>query len=175
MTTFKDLERDDAGQTGFYVIPKRDCPHVQQLKSTPNTNNIDPISNCEVCTKEENWVCLHCSKVLCSRYVNSHMYKHCKETDHHLLVSLTDFSCWCVKCDSYIKSNKLIPFIGYLHGRKFGITMPTSTQDIENEDEVEEKPSKKNNKKSKKSKKSNSKEEKNQKKMKKKNKKNEKM
>ena len=138
MATLNDLEKDEKGETGFYVIPKMDCPHVRQLKVTPNTTNIDPMANCETCGETENWVCLHCAKILCSRYKNGHMREHCLKNEHHLVVSLTDFSCWCTKCDSYIKSKKLIPFIGYLHGRKFGITMPVSQQNLKDSDEEDE-------------------------------------
>ncbi len=44
-------------------------------------------SQCEGCNNVgENWVCLCCGKVFCSRFVNSHMVAHNEATDHPLSI-----------------------------------------------------------------------------------------
>lgn len=57
---------------------------------------------CQDCgDRAENWLCLGCGVVLCSRFVNSHMQAHCHPSSsstpqsHCLSLSLSDLSCWC--------------------------------------------------------------------------------
>jgi NAD-dependent histone deacetylase SIR2 len=72
-----------AGQIGFAIEPKKNCPHVKvdwinQLHSTFDLlgGNIAK-SKCRDCQDEkENWICMPCGGVFCSRYVNGHMAKH---------------------------------------------------------------------------------------------------
>ena len=116
----KKEEEEEGG--GFSVYPKLDCPHVEVL--TLDQMTIDTSAKCVDCDNGgENWQCLSCGTVRCSRYVNGHMVNHtesedkCRET---VLASFSDFSFWCVKCDSYIASDKLKPIKMALQLSKFG-------------------------------------------------------
>lgn len=42
----------------------------------------------------ENWVCLSCSEVFCSRYVKGHMVAHFKSVNHPVCMSFSDLSFW---------------------------------------------------------------------------------
>uniref|UniRef100_A0A915N261 UBP-type domain-containing protein n=1 Tax=Meloidogyne javanica TaxID=6303 RepID=A0A915N261_MELJA len=58
---------------------------------------------CNKCSNTgENWVCLKCFEVYCSRYVEGHALAHTEETKHPLALSFADFSVWCYPCNSYI-------------------------------------------------------------------------
>lgn len=121
---------------GFAVEPRSDCPHVllpqthlgaltqaeadgDQLTSDDKLENlcryVSQHSDCEHedCDEDrENWLCLQCGKLYCSRYRNGHMAEHCDQLDHEnndhcIAVSLCDLSFWCYKCDSYIQSPHL--------------------------------------------------------------------
>ena len=60
----------DDDQKGFYVEPKRDCPHID-ASYTPSVHALASPGPCASCADEqENWACLTCSKRFCSRYVN---------------------------------------------------------------------------------------------------------
>ena len=65
---------------------------------------------CTYCdSKQENWMCLKCGDVCCSRYIKGDMKKHGNEKGHHLGISFSDMSVWCYGCDEYI-DNKEIDF-----------------------------------------------------------------
>ena len=104
---------------GFFAVsPKTDCPHIHSLYQDINSIRIS--TPCLICNDpRENWVCLQCGSVLCSRYVNSHMSEHSCETSHHLALSFSDLSFWCYLCDSYIVSNELRPTLKALQDQKF--------------------------------------------------------
>ena len=112
---------------GFAVEPKRNCPHVLLSDkhiaaiSTANEDELKRLclaaaqqTKCQhpSCDeKDENWLCLQCGVLLCSRYKNAHMADHCDQdqedesaTDHCIAVSMSDLSFWCYKCESYIQS-----------------------------------------------------------------------
>mmetsp|Transcript_8728 Transcript_8728/g.7690 ORF Transcript_8728/g.7690 Transcript_8728/m.7690 type:complete len:89 (+) Transcript_8728:125-391(+) len=61
--------------------------------------------NCD--ETNENWMCLCCQKIFCSRYVNGHMVDHNKDTKHSVALSFSDASFWCYDCDSYVYSNDI--------------------------------------------------------------------
>ena len=62
---------------------------------------IDISAPCLTCgNKGENWLCLVCSDVYCSRYVKEHMVKHHEDTRHAVTLSFSDLSFWCYECDS---------------------------------------------------------------------------
>lgn len=97
------------------------------------------------CPSTENWLCLSCGVVRCSRYVNGHSY------DHYILqqqkqkqqtnmsdslhdnnstlegrsrcsvsISLTDLSVWCHSCNSYITNPTILnPIVHHLECMKF--------------------------------------------------------
>lgn len=107
----------------FAIDPKLDCPHVSEanmkafahfLKGTLQDyqkkakDNVFSRMECSECkNSKENWICLECSKIFCSRYVSSHMVEHNKETKHPVAFSFSDGSFWCYECDSYITSVEL--------------------------------------------------------------------
>jgi NAD-dependent histone deacetylase SIR2 len=92
----------------FAVSPKTDCPHLQNVNfsecSELLTRDVltEPCLHCR--DPSENWLCLECQAVFCSRYVNGHMATHCSEEDHATALSFSDGSVWCYKCDSYVIS-----------------------------------------------------------------------
>ncbi len=104
----------------FVVEPRGDCPHLAEfskISSTPLQQildiksksilfgaNLSVPSPCKLCNdSSENWLCLSCFQIGCSRYVNSHQQKHYDETGHCIATSFSDLSVWCYQCDSYIK------------------------------------------------------------------------
>lgn len=136
-----DLDLTAETDRGGIVIPKQTCEHVQHVrlckrfKSLVNSHCID----CE--TSTENWLCLSCGQIHCSRYVNNHGEEHWLFTlltdgqdnlGHSLTISLEDLSVWCYPCKSYIKNVRLNPLIQQLEKIKFG-----SSNVSEDEDKVE--------------------------------------
>eukprot|EP01022_Parablepharisma_sp_SALTPOND_P014836 TRINITY_DN205_c1_g3_i1.p1 TRINITY_DN205_c1_g3~~TRINITY_DN205_c1_g3_i1.p1 ORF type:complete len:469 (+),score=40.39 TRINITY_DN205_c1_g3_i1:1810-3216(+) len=103
----------------------------------------DPCYECG--EKEENWVCLTCAKVGCSRYKNDHMRPHCEKEKHCIALSFSDMSFWCYECDSYITSNVLGPVQKKFQTKKFG-ELPTTEALVESlgklkiEEEVKKEP-----------------------------------
>ncbi|KAG6414959.1 hypothetical protein SASPL_122357 [Salvia splendens] len=57
----------------------------------------------------ENWLCLCCKDVLCSRFVNKHMLEHYQQTNHNLALSYSDLSVWCFSCDTYLNAQVMQP------------------------------------------------------------------
>ncbi len=83
----------------FSVRPKLDCPHVDSL--VLDELLVDVSERCSVCKAEENWLCLSCGKVLCSRYANKHMLEHYEKNQTHCVVlSFSDGSFFCYQCVS---------------------------------------------------------------------------
>jgi len=103
------------------VIPKTDCPHVATAYKPENIPETIPLpGNCHVCNDaSENWICLHCGKISCSRYVQGHAASHNAESDHAISVSFSDLSVWCYKCDSYIKDPVFADLLWKIHDVKF--------------------------------------------------------
>ena len=78
------------------------------------------------CPLGENWCCLECGKVRCSRYVNGHGLVHWKETKtdsnpdgHCIAISLADLSVWCHVCSAYLKHSSLDSLVTRLEKLKF--------------------------------------------------------
>lgn len=95
------------------------------------------------CPKGENWLCLTCSRVFCSRYVNGHGLQHWKDTcaaaaagqqqqeeeeedtgtavGHCVALSLADLSVWCHVCGAYLVHDEKVlkPIVKYLEQLKF--------------------------------------------------------
>jgi len=92
----------------FTVVPKEDCLHEDLLNFQTVTSHLnkdkleDPCKDCSA--THENWMCLLCYDVFCSRYSNSHMVKHNETTGHQIAQSFADGSFWCYSCDSYVYS-----------------------------------------------------------------------
>ena len=79
-----------------------------------------------VCPSGENWLCLTCACVRCSRYVNGHCKEHWERTKggrnevgHCVAVSLEDLSVWCYECSAYLNHPSLNPFLKQLEENKF--------------------------------------------------------
>ena len=53
---------------------------------------------------KEDWICLDCCDVNCSRYVRGHSAQHFSDTQHALAFSFSDASYWCYECDYYVTS-----------------------------------------------------------------------
>lgn len=72
------------------------------------------------CPATENWMCLHCGVVRCSRYQYGHATLHNEESHHCLAVSFSDLSVWCYSCQAYVKHpTKLGPILAQLERLKF--------------------------------------------------------
>ena len=95
----------------FAISPKLDCPHLNglhfdQIKECLSHETVfGPCNTCE--NRSENWLCLSCNTVLCSRFVNGHMAEHYEETQHPVALSFSDASFWCYLCDTYVYSPEL--------------------------------------------------------------------
>ncbi|XP_023909364.1 zinc finger BED domain-containing protein RICESLEEPER 2 [Quercus suber] len=84
------------------------CDHLAYLSSdlahipTPDT----PCSRCQ--HPNENWLCLSCKDVLCSRYVNKHMLQHFQQSNHCLSLGYRDLSVWCNSCNAYLDAQVIM-------------------------------------------------------------------
>lgn len=107
----------------FAVDPKTDCPHV--IAGLGDTLNVDVATPCNKCNDgSENWLCLKCSAVSCSRYVKGHAAEHFEESGHVIAVSFSDLSIWCYACESYIKSPLLSTVWKAVYASKFPADAP---------------------------------------------------
>ena len=112
------------GYDFFAVEPIKNCPHISpeniktlkdylmiafnsQYKNSTSGDIFKDFS-CEKCQNcEENWVCLTCGQVFCSRYRNAHMIEHYETKKHENCLSFSDGSFMCYECDSYITNPDL--------------------------------------------------------------------
>jgi NAD-dependent SIR2 family protein deacetylase len=90
----------------------------KQRRGQPKADSDDEEEN--ACALGENWLCLECGAVGCSRYVNGHGLSHWKASrkredaspeGHCLAASLADLSVWCYECESYVQSPILDPYV----------------------------------------------------------------
>ncbi|PIA33162.1 hypothetical protein AQUCO_04200135v1 [Aquilegia coerulea] len=80
----------------------------------------------------ENWLCLCCKDVFCSRFVNKHMLQHYQQRNHCLALSYSDLSVWCFSCDAYLDVQaitQLRPVYEIAHLLKFGEAPPFRTME----------------------------------------------
>uniref|UniRef100_A0A0D6R8C2 UBP-type domain-containing protein n=1 Tax=Araucaria cunninghamii TaxID=56994 RepID=A0A0D6R8C2_ARACU len=115
------------GGVSGWVEARTDCPHLEVLSS--DLRHIPVIDTpCKRCdTPAENWICLSCKEVLCSRFINGHMLEHYERTGHCLAISYSDLSVWCFKCDAYLDAqliSQLRPAYETGHLLKFGVEPP---------------------------------------------------
>jgi acetoin utilization deacetylase AcuC-like enzyme len=127
-----DVELTSETDQGGIIIPKQTCEHVQYVQLF---EELDPVINnqCIDCeNSNENWLCLSCGEIHCSRYINNHGEGHWLFTlltdeqyniGHCLTISLQDLSVWCYPCKSYIKNLRLNPLIKSLERIKFGLSL----------------------------------------------------
>ncbi|KAL4512196.1 hypothetical protein ABPG72_005198 [Tetrahymena utriculariae] len=103
------------GEEAFAVEPITNCPHALKLDLKKTEDIIYEYrqnlfwTKCRDCENVgENWFCLHCNNVYCSRYVKGHMAMHNQQNqDHQVAVSFSDLSFWCYECDSYITNQDI--------------------------------------------------------------------
>lgn len=120
---FGDLNAQDV----FYAVtPLSWCPHLVALCPVPAAG-LDVAQPCKTCgTPQENWVCLTCYQVYCSRYVNAHMVHHHEASQHPLVLSCVDLSTWCYVCQAYVHHQDLHNMKNVAYQNKFGEDMPHS-------------------------------------------------
>lgn len=127
---FEQLNELKGDQEMFAIIPLSDCPHVRTLPAdgTAHLPQIDTKRACESCdATAENWLCLHCGRTECSRFVNGHMVEHRDaNAQHHFALSLADLSVWCYGCEAYVDNPRLHAYKSRAHLDKFGVPMPWS-------------------------------------------------
>ncbi|KAL7558656.1 hypothetical protein ACA910_010032 [Epithemia clementina (nom. ined.)] len=88
------------------------------------------------CPSKENWMCLECGVIRCSRYKNGHALVHWEETKqessggegHCIAVSFSDLSVWCYLCSAYVRHSILIsPLVRQLEHFKFASPPPSTS------------------------------------------------
>ena len=66
-------------------------------------NNVNELPACTMChDTKENWICLICANIGCSRYVAGHGTDHYQQTNHSIALSYSDMSIWCYECENYL-------------------------------------------------------------------------
>jgi len=124
-TAIEEVESDEEEQDdkGGYVNPSTHCQHA-----AANIGEIDLAQaqamlaqGCADCgSKAENWWCMLCRGVFCSRYVNKHMFQHAETTGHRLGASLSDLNTWCYACETYVTNPRIREVTALLQKAKFG-------------------------------------------------------
>lgn len=67
---------NELNSVGYATIPLLYCPHLSMVNQLPD-NKINISDSCLICNDlSENWLCLICYKVFCSRYINKHGAEH---------------------------------------------------------------------------------------------------
>nr|XP_019569862.1 PREDICTED: histone deacetylase 6 isoform X3 [Rhinolophus sinicus] len=117
----------DTDQAMFYAVtPLPWCPHLAAVCPIPEAG-LDVTQPCQDCGAfQENWVCLSCYEVYCSRYVNAHMLQHHEASGHPLVLSYVDLSTWCYQCQAYVHHQTVLDVKNIAHQNKFGEDMPHS-------------------------------------------------
>lgn len=106
------------------VVPLSYCEHLKQVKPLPSFDFINVYAPCKECnTVKENWICLTCFEVFCSRFVNSHMVEHFMHVNHAMVLSFSDLSIWCYNCDSYLENDILNEAKASAYKSKFNETL----------------------------------------------------
>lgn len=120
---FGDFNTQDV----FYAVtPLSWCPHLVAVCPIPAAG-LDVFQPCKTCGAfQENWVCLTCYQVYCSRYVNAHMVRHHEVSEHPLVLSCVDLSTWCYICQAYVHHEDLQDVKNAAHQNKFGEDLPYS-------------------------------------------------
>ncbi|KAI7991078.1 Histone deacetylase 6 [Camellia lanceoleosa] len=133
-TTSMVLEGDEEeplyGSESGWVEALTSCDHLASLASDL-IHIPTPDSHCNRCHHpKENWLCLYCKDVLCSRFINKHMLEHYRETNHCVALSYSDLSVWCFSCDSYLDAQVILalrPVYETAYLLKFGEAPPFRT------------------------------------------------
>jgi uncharacterized UBP type Zn finger protein len=143
---------------GGPVVPIDNCPHLERhakMTLSDLDDSFDPSSTrCSyvaettkiegvvgkakvefdndtgTCSSSENWFCLECGVLRCSRYVNGHGIMHWKDTKttnkmetppvgHCVAISLADLSVWCYECGAYVTHPSMRPLLEKMENLKF--------------------------------------------------------
>ncbi|CAI9104298.1 OLC1v1002939C1 [Oldenlandia corymbosa var. corymbosa] len=116
----------DGSESGWVEARTR-CDHLGLL-SSDLTHIPTPDTACYGCQHpQENWLCLSCKDVLCSRFVNKHMLHHFHQKNHPLALSFSDLSVWCFSCDAYLDAQAILslrPVYETAYILKFGEAPP---------------------------------------------------
>jgi len=118
-------DSDPIREEGWAIDPITDCPHLSEniepkYITFESTNSSFPGNGCAGChSLRENWYCLKCSLIFCGRHVKGHGLDHFQKVGHCILVSFTDLSFWCYRCDNYISHDDLDQVLFGLHYAKF--------------------------------------------------------
>ncbi|KAM3872288.1 histone deacetylase 6 [Diretmus argenteus] len=112
------------GSTMYVVESLSWCPHLDVVKPL-SPAGIDIFLPCQDCGSDaENWTCLTCYQVFCSRYVNEHMVTHGVVAEHPIVLSFADLSIWCYLCEAYVHNQVLFEAKNAAHQAKFGQDSP---------------------------------------------------
>ena len=111
-------------------MPLSWCPHLDSVRKNFKVEEFDIHRKCKTCDNEgENWICLCCHMVFCSRYVHEHMVIHSTESNHLVALSFSDISVWCYGCDDYVDNAQLYEMKNALHKNKSaGDEMPKAVE-----------------------------------------------
>eukprot|EP01116_Phalansterium_solitarium_P000243 TRINITY_DN10143_c0_g1_i2.p1 TRINITY_DN10143_c0_g1~~TRINITY_DN10143_c0_g1_i2.p1 ORF type:complete len:455 (+),score=85.60 TRINITY_DN10143_c0_g1_i2:118-1482(+) len=106
----------------YAVEPRLNCPHLSKnFNAETLPASISVTAPCRHCDNiGENWICLSCFQVNCSRHVKGHAAEHFEAKKHAVAVSFSDLSVWCYECDSYIKHRTLEGVLQLMRDNKFG-------------------------------------------------------
>lgn len=108
------------GVSSYAVVPLTWCPHLLEINAAPDLTRVQAHQSCSRCQdRSENWICLTCLGVFCSRYVRGHMAEHFDATVHPMTLSFSDLSVWCYVCDSYVDNDLLVAFKEAAYASKF--------------------------------------------------------
>lgn len=109
---------------GFAIYPLSWCPHLEAGLAPAPPQEVSCTAPCTQCgDTKENWLCLACHVVHCSRYVSGHQVSHHSTSHHPLALSFSDLSVWCFDCDSYVDNERLYGVKNLAHRDKFGEEM----------------------------------------------------
>ncbi|XP_044984222.1 histone deacetylase 6 isoform X2 [Hordeum vulgare subsp. vulgare] len=132
-----DLGLELYGAEAGWVEARTSCPHLLAMPaaSADDLARVPaPDSQCSRCHHpSENWLCLICKDVLCSRFINKHMLYHYQESDHCIALSFSDLSVWCFACDSYLDAQSILelrPVYEVAHLLKFGERPPFRSLEV---------------------------------------------
>ncbi|KAL6622771.1 hypothetical protein ACP70R_032650 [Stipagrostis hirtigluma subsp. patula] len=133
-----ELDMGDVyGAAAGWVEARTSCPHLSAMPAAGADDLArvpPPDSPCFRCHHPaENWLCLICKDVLCSRFINKHMLIHYQETGHCLALSFCDLSVWCFTCDSYLDVQAILelrPIYEVAHLLKFGERPPFRSLEV---------------------------------------------
>ncbi|KAJ8763393.1 hypothetical protein K2173_002276 [Erythroxylum novogranatense] len=89
----EDDELTIPGAESGWVEARTSCDHLAFL-SSDLVHIPTPDSSCYRCEHpRENWLCLSCKDVLCSRFMNKHMLLHYQQQPNHCIaLSFSDLS-----------------------------------------------------------------------------------